>query len=79
MATPRKVGKTIWNQEMARAFRANGVVRRACTKLLEVIQRRPVPVQLAAIYIGNILSSSGECVEALRVLQEIAQEAASDD
>lgn len=74
MATPKKIGGHIWNQEMARARYAHTTIRAACGRLLELIQERPFQVRLAAITIGHILTATGECLEALAELDQIARD-----
>lgn len=75
MATPKKVGGHIWNQEMARARYAHTTIRSACGRLLELIQERPFQVMVAAITIGHVLTASGECLEALAELERIEEAA----
>ena len=73
MATRRKIAGTVWNQELALGFRSTSEIQQACERLLMLMQQRPFQTSVAAIYVGNILVASGECVRALRSLEAIGQ------
>lgn len=74
MATPKTVGKRAWRREINRIYRTLTDMRQTASKLLRLVEQRPFPVRLAAIYVGQILAATGEANDALRELQQIVDE-----
>jgi len=75
MATPRRIGGTVWRQEIARLRRSQDATRTRCERMLLLIQDRPCPVMALAVCIGEVLAQTGEGADAVRMLEEIVQEA----
>lgn len=72
MPTPKQVGERVWRRAVNELYQSLYSIRNKVTHLLELIQERPIPVRLCAIYIGQVLSAVGETVELLQRLEEIA-------
>jgi hypothetical protein len=69
----RKIGATIWNQEMARLYRAHNALRRCLREAVEECEHGPISAKVLLCILSKAALALNEAASALRELEVIVQ------
>jgi hypothetical protein len=70
----RRVGGTIWEQEIARVERAHEDIKRLVERMLDALNGHPVSVRLLAMYLAKVAISLNDALTGIREIRQIAQD-----